>query len=254
MLKKLIFASIFCTVFLVSVFHASGQQPTTPELELAGLIMNADRSLDLSEPHKAESYLLQAKQIILQNPNISNNLQGHYNKVAGKMYMKSSLNQALVYFNNAISRFSGNALEQARVDLFIGIAYYHAGDLNASAFYFGSSKEYFILSEDDANLAQTLNNLGVVAFRQGNAAAAIDYCEQALLINNEENSQLNAVRNQLNLNYFIDLSTIALEEYYQALINDLGGGGTSGSGTTITTNGSGTVVAGGGSGNGGSVN
>lgn len=238
MLKKSIFTVVFCLALTLTVFHVNAQQPDSKEIELANLVTAADTSLDLNESETAERYLFQAKEIISQNPGINVSLQGHFNKVSGKLYMKSSFNQALEYFNTASMLFEGDPAEQIRVNFFVGVAYYYADDLDTAKVYFNEAKEYFILIEDDLNLAQALNNLGVIAFKQRDEAAAIDFCRQALLINIEFNASLNASRNRFNLDYFSDLSYLTIEF-------GGGGGGGSGSGTTVNTGGGGTIVVGG---------
>ncbi|MGC2237750.1 MAG: hypothetical protein WA584_16420 [Pyrinomonadaceae bacterium] len=248
MLKKSIFTLLFCAVLALTVFGAKAQESATKETELANLVLKADTSLDLNESEPAKYCLSQAKEIIAQNPGISINLQGHFNKVSGKLYMKSSFNQALEYFNIALSQFAREPLEQARVNFFVGIAYYYANDPITAKVYFSQAKEYFILNKDDANLAQALNNLGVIAFKQANEETAVGFCHQALLINIELKNSLNASRNRFNLNYFSDSSSLNVEDDYKSINNELegGGGNSSGSGTTINTGGSGTVVVGGG--------
>lgn len=246
MLKKSIFTVLFWLALTLTVFHVNAQVPTPKEIELANLISAADTSLDLNEAGTAEQYLFQAQEIIVQNPEVNESLQGHFNKVSGKLYMKSSFNQAIEYFNTALMQFDGDPSEQMRVNFFIGIAYYYASDLDTAKIYFNQAKEYFILSEDDPNLAQALNNLGVVAFKQRDEAAAVDFCRQALLINIEIDASFNASRNRFNLDYFSDLSSLRIENEYKSITIELGGGGGgSGSGTTVNTGGSGTIVVGG---------
>jgi tetratricopeptide (TPR) repeat protein len=248
MLKKSIFTLLFCAVLALMGFQANAQELTTKEIELANLVLKADTSLDLNEYETAKFYLSQAKEIIVQNPGININLQGHFNKASGKLYMKNSFNEALEYFNIALSQFNRNPLEQARVNFFVGIAYYYANDSITAKVYFSQAKEYFILNKEDTNLAQALNNLGVIAFKQGDEEAAVDFCHQALLINTVLKDSLNASRNRVNLEYFSDLSSLSIENVHKSINSELdgGGGNSSGSGTTINTGGSGTVVVGGG--------
>jgi tetratricopeptide (TPR) repeat protein len=251
MLKKSIFTLLFCAVLALTGLHANGQEPDPKEIELTDLVLKADRGLDLNEFEIARRYLSQAKEIIVQNPEINIGLQGHFNKVSGKLYMKSSFNQALEYFNIALSQFEDNPSEKARINLFIGITYYYTNDLRTAEIYFSEAKEYFSLSKDTANLAQALNNLGVIALQKGNDEAAADFFRKALLINTELRHLVNASRNSFNLDYFSDSSSLTIKNDSKSIITDLeGGGGTSGSGTTINTSGSGTVVVGSGSGGG----
>ena len=242
MLKKSIFALSVCAFFAVTVFKVSGQELTDNELELKNLIVKADRRLNFDEPYAAREYLYQAEQIIIQNPNIDNDLQGHFYKVSGKVHMKSSLSQALGFFNTANSRFAGNAVEQSRVNLFKGIAYYYANDFNTAKVYFDAAKAYFIENEDEEYLVQALNNLGVVAFRQGNRSAAVALCEQALSVSSRTDNYISELRIQFNLDYFSEMASSDIEGYYERANGSFGGSGSSGSGTTIKTGGGGTVV------------
>lgn len=242
MLKKLIFALSVCAFLAFTVFNANGQQLTANELELKSLILKADKRLNFDEPYAAREYLSEAEQIIVQNPNINNNLQGHFYKVSGKIHMKSSPAQALGYFDAANSRFAGNAVEQSRVNLFKGIAYYYADDLNTAEVYFDAAKAYFIENEDDEYLVHSFNNLGVVAFRKGNQSAAVALCQQALSVNSGTDNYISELRIQFNLDYFSGTASSDIESYYERATTASGGGGSSGSGTTVNTGGGGTVV------------
>lgn len=242
MLKRLVFALSVCAFFAFTVFNVNGQQSGDEEVELKNLIVKADRRLNFDDSETAREYLYQAEQIILQNPGIDSDLQGHFYKVSGKIHMKSSLNQALGYFSAANARFAGNAVERSRVELFMGIAYYYANDLNTAQFYFNKAKTYFIENGDDEYLAHALNNLGVIAFRHGNASAAVDFCEEALIVNSETENFISKLRIQFNLDYFTEATTSDIEDYYEQANIAFGGGGSSGSGTTVKTGGGGTVV------------
>jgi tetratricopeptide (TPR) repeat protein len=212
------------------------------ESEFADLIIAADAELDSNDRAGAEQFLLQGNQILNQNPGINTFLKGHFNKVYGKFYMAYDAAIALQYFNTAISQFSGNALEQAETKMFIGIAHYHAGNYTIATSYFEEAKAIFDSQGDMQKSAQALNNLGVVAFQQGNAETAVILCNRSLSINNEIGNRVNADRNQHNLAVFTGDS--ASQFYTLPPVNSqerLGGTGT-GSGSTITTSGSGTVV------------
>jgi tetratricopeptide (TPR) repeat protein len=124
----------------------------------------------------------------------------------------------------------------------MGIAYYYANDLSTAQVYFDTAKAYFTENEDDESLAQALNNLGVVAFRQGNASAAVELCEQALLVNSETENYISKLRIKFNLDYFTGAASSDIEDYYEQANISFGGGGSSGSGTTVKTGGGGTVV------------
>ncbi|MCD9188594.1 MAG: tetratricopeptide repeat protein [Pyrinomonadaceae bacterium] len=252
MLKQAVFTILFFAITAFTVFHANAQTPTAEESELATLIVKADTSFDMDQIETAEEYLLEAKKIIVRNPEIDVNLQGHFNKVSGKLYMKNSFAQALEYFNVAARNFDRNEAESAQIKMFTGIAYYYANDLRMAELYFQEAKGYFSLSRDNAGLAQVLNNLGIIAYEQGNEEAAAEHCRQALALNLALANTLNASRNQSNLDYFTN------SEFHFGSKNaesknervDNGGGGGSGSGTTVNTGGGGTVVVGGNGGGG----
>src|SRR5215213_3763082 len=196
---------IFIMLLLVGVGHKSilsaeaNNNLSIAEAEFADLIVTADIKLDLNDRSGAEQYLIQANQILSQNPNIDVFLKGHYNKVYGKLYMAYNATIALQYFNTSISQFSGNILEQAEAKMFIGITYYYAGNYTAAQNYFEEAKVVFDSRGDMQKSAQVLNNLGVLYYRQGNAQNAEQYCQSSLSINNAIGNRLNAVRNQQNL-------------------------------------------------------
>lgn len=253
MFKRAVFTILFFAVAALTVFHANAQTPTAEESELTTLILKADTSFDLGQIETAEAYLMEANEMIVRNPGIDVNLQGHFNKVSGKLYMKSSFARALEYFNIAALKFNRNEAESAQVKMFTGIAYYYASDLRMAELYFQEAKEYFILNRDNAGLAKVLNNLGIIAYKQGNEETAAEFCRQALALNLELENDLDASRNQSNIDYFTN------SEFHFGNKNnesknvrvDHGGGGGSGSGTTVNTGGGGTVVVGGSGGSGG---
>ncbi|HQU86147.1 MAG TPA: tetratricopeptide repeat protein [Pyrinomonadaceae bacterium] len=250
MFRKTVFTAVIFAISLTAYLQVNAQ--TSEETELANLITKADSNFDLNKLEPAAEYLVQAKKIIDRNPSIDTNLQGHFYKVSGKLSMKNSFAEALEYYNLASTKFDRNNAEIARVKFFIGIAYYYAKDFRTAELYFQEAKEYFTLNRDNANLAQTLNNLGVTAFEQGNKESAIELCRHALAINLELENTLNASRNQSNLDYFNGNEFYVPNKNSQTkpVIIDHGGGGGSGSGTTVDTSGGGTVTVGGG-GNGG---
>ncbi|MDQ3802144.1 MAG: tetratricopeptide repeat protein [Acidobacteriota bacterium] len=214
---------------------------TTAETEFADLIVAADVKLDLNDRTNAEQYLLQANQILTQNPSINTYLQGHFNKVNGKLYMTNNAVTALQYFNTSLSQFFGNSLEQAETKMFIGIAYYHAGSYATAKSYFEEARTTFDLQNDMQKSAQALNNIGVVYFRQGDAQNAQIFCQNSLDINNQIGQRLNANRNQYNLAVFAGNSSATVANPLDGE-NNQAAGGTGTSGSTITTSGSGTVV------------
>ena len=240
---------VFVCLFLTSL-TVKGQNPTSIESEFADFIIKADSDFNAGDSQMAEENLFQANEILSANPNLDRTLQGHFNKVNGKLYMQSSLNTALAYFNTAFSQFSDTPSEQAQVKMFIGIAYLYANDLAAAEMYFNESNDFFSANDDRESLAQSLNNLGVLRFQQGDTQTAVSLCDQAFAINTNAGNYAEASKNQENINRFLGNGFMAKTDDKKAepeIINH-GGGGSSGSGTEINTNGSGTVVTGSGGG------
>jgi tetratricopeptide (TPR) repeat protein len=173
--------------------------------------------------------------------------------------MKTSESTALSYFNLAYSQFSGNTSEQYRTKLFIGIAYFYANKLSLADSQFRQAKSYFEANSDTLNLAQALNNIGVVYYKNGDYQNALAFCQQALDLNISLGNTLNANRNQSNINDILTSSNrlmldkpdfIATEEIFDTDVSDttflFGGGGTTTNDTTINTSGSGTTSTNGG--------
>lgn len=241
-LTKLIFIMLLSLIAVhKSVISAEANSNlTSAETDFANLIVAADVKLDLNDRTNAEQYLLQANQLLTQNPNINIFLQGHFNKVSGKLYMTNNAATALQYFNTSLSQFFGNSLEQAETKMFIGIAYYHAGNYATAKSYFDEAKATFDLHSDMQKSAQVMNNIGVVYFRQGDLLNAQTFCQNSLNINNQIGQRLNANRNQYNLAVISGDGSASLS-YPPEGEQAMGGTGT-GSGSTITTSGSGTVV------------
>lgn len=242
-------AVVFVCLFLMSL-TVNGQTPTSIESEFAALIIKADNDFNSGDSRMAEENLFQANEILSANPNIDHTLQGHFNKVNGKLYMQTSLNTALAYFNTAFSQFSDTPSEQAQVKMFIGIAYLYANDLAAAETYFNESNDFFSANDDRESLAQSLNNLGVLRFQQGDTQSAVSLCSQAFAINTNAGNSAEASKNQENINRFLGGGFLAEnnDDKVESEIINHGGGGTTGSGTEINTNGSGTVVTGSGGG------
>lgn len=239
---------IFITLLLLGAAHKSvlsvdGQlNLSVTETEFADLVKAADVKLDLNDRASAEQYLIQANQILSQNQNIHIFLQGHYNKVYGKLYMAYDATIALQYFNASVSQFSGNTLEQAEARMFIGITHYYAGSYTLAKSYFEDAKAVFDAQGDLKKSAQATNNLGVVYFRQGNTSSAQNLCQSSLNINTQIENKLNAIRNQQNLAAIAGTLTSSLRIFFENEINSAAGGTGTGTGSTITTSGSGTVV------------
>ncbi len=243
---------VFVCLFLTSL-TVKGENATSIESEFAALIIKADSDFNSGDSRLAEENLFQANEILTANPNLNSTLQGHFNKVSGKLYMHTSLNTALAYFNTAFSQFSDKPSEQAQVKMFIGIAYLYANNLAAAEMYFNESNDYFSSHDDRESLAQSLNNLGVLRFQQGDTQTAVSLCSQAFAINTYAGNSAEASKNQENINRFLGGGFLAENNDDKAepeIINH-GGGGSSGSGTEISTSGSGTVVTGSGGGGGG---
>jgi tetratricopeptide (TPR) repeat protein len=241
---------IFLMLLLLGAAHKSilsaeaSASVSTAEAEFTNLIVTADIKLDLNDRTTAAQYLTQANNLLTQNPNIDIFLQGHFNKVYGKLYMANDAATALQYFNTSVSQFSGNLLEQAEAKMFIGITYYYAGNYTAAKNYFETAKNTFDLQGDMQKSAQALNNLGVVYFRQGDAQNALTFCQNSLNINTVIGQRMNAFRNQQNLAVITGGSTNGLSNplFDEEDTNQAAGGTGTGSGSTITTSGSGTVV------------
>jgi tetratricopeptide (TPR) repeat protein len=241
---------IFIMLLLVGVGHKSilsveaNNNFTLAEAEFADLIVEADIKLDVGDRASAEQFLIQANQILNQNPNIDVFLKGHYNKVYGKLYMAYNAGIALQYFNTSISQFSGNIVEQAEAKMFIGITYYYAGNYTAAKNYFEEAKTVFDSRADMQKSAQALNNLGVLYYRQGDALNAVQFCQSSLNINNAIGNRVNSVRNQQNIAIMTGVGSLeALSDWLEEEIIEAAGGTGTGSGsTTITTSGGGTVV------------
>ncbi|MCU0350806.1 MAG: hypothetical protein MUF43_08250 [Flavobacterium sp.] len=100
------------------------------EAEFTSLVSKADSSLHNGDSLTSQSFLAQAEIILSADSTINTYLQGHYNKVKGKHFMRTSESMALGYFNRALTQFSGNTLEQYRTRLFIGITYFYANNIN----------------------------------------------------------------------------------------------------------------------------
>lgn len=250
MIKIKTYFVILLVCLLSITVTADAQTLTSAEIDFANFIVKADINLEKSDVQTAENELSQANAILLSNPNIDQSLQGHFYKVKGKFYMKDSLNTALSYFNTSLSRFSGAPSEQAKVKIFIGIAYFYANNFNTSRNYFNEAKTFFLINEDQASLAQVINNLGILAYQDGNSGNAVSLCDQAFSINTNIGESSEASKNQQNITYFLNGQYSGSnngndEDKGPEPVNH-GGGGTSGSGTTIDTSGGGTIVVNGG--------
>jgi tetratricopeptide (TPR) repeat protein len=229
------------------------------DAEFSSLVSKADSSLQSGDSLSSQNFLAQAELILSADPTISTFLQGHYNKVKGKQFMKTSESIALGYFNRALTQFSGNTLEQYRTRLFIGITYFYANKLSLADREFRQAKSYFEANNDTQNLAQALNNIGVIYYKNGDYRNALAFCQQAFDLNTGLGNTLNANKNQSNIS---DIQTsadrltfdksdfIATDEIFDTDVSDLavlfGGGGTTTNDTTVNTSGSGTTSTNGG--------
>jgi tetratricopeptide (TPR) repeat protein len=250
MLKKSPVTLTFFVCLVWTNIFANTQTPA--EVEFADLVKKADSSFDLGNYQVSERYLSEANLVLARNPEINKILQGNFNTVMGKHYMDKSLDTALDYFNRALALLSGNGSSKAETELFVGIAYYYAGEYRLAKSYLAASKEIFLASKDNENLAQVLNNEGVIAFMEGDAETATNLCTQALAVNLEIENSINAAKNQQNIDFFNGRTSLSFDNTNgydtdsKRPIRKDGGGGTSGSGTGVGTGGGGTVVVGGG--------
>lgn len=243
---KVYFVTILVCLFLIAA-SANAQVLSSAENDFANFIVKADIALSGGSKQSAETQLAQANAILAANQNISRNLQGHFYKVKGKLYMRSSMSTALSYFDISFSCFSDTPSEQARVKTFIGITYFYARDFDVAEAYFNEARAFFISINDNSGLAQTVNNLGILAYQDGDAETAVLLCNQAFSINVNLGESSEAAKNQQNIVYIEnnDLS-FSRKNYKEPVVIGNGGGGSSGSGTTINTNGGGTIVVSGG--------
>ena len=158
----------------------------------------ADVYLDLGNRDKAEQIMLSLDIA----GNASDYIKGIYHKISGKLSMNSDKEKALDNFNKAKSFFNGNDLELNETKLFTGNTYFYAKDFDSAKNLYEQSKQFFELQNDKTNLAQILNNLGVINYRQNDLQNAIANGEYALSINIETQNDLNKARNLINLMYF----------------------------------------------------
>jgi CHAT domain-containing protein len=134
--------------------------------------------------------------------NSSSYIKGVFNKISGKLLMKTDKANALKFFNKANLYFAGDEHEQAEVSMFIGNTNYYAKTYSTAKSYYEQAKIIFEHQNNQLNIAQIENNLGIVFYNQKDYQAAILNCENALAINIELDNELNKARNQINLMYF----------------------------------------------------
>jgi tetratricopeptide (TPR) repeat protein len=242
--KSTVTLTVFVCVTWLCIL-ANGQ--TSADDRFAVLVKKADSSFNLSDRQSAESYLSEANEILSQNSGISKILQGNSKTVQGKLFMESSLETSLGYFNEALNLAAASRSSQAETKLFIALAYYYSADYKTAQIYLAESKEFFLTNRDNENYAQVLNNEGVIAFMEGDAETANTLCRQALSINLEIGNSINAEKNRQNLD-FITGRTVTKKGYNNKSVKAEGGGGNTGSGTGVGTGGGGTVIIGGGGG------
>jgi tetratricopeptide (TPR) repeat protein len=245
MLRK---STVTLTVFVCIIWLCiPANAQTSADNQFAVLVKKADSSFNSGDRQSTERYLNEANAVLSQNSGISKILQGNSKTVQGKLFMESSLESSLNYFNEALKLVTGNRSSQAETKLFIALAYYYSGDYKTAQRYLAESKEFFSANRDNANYAQVLNDEGVIAFMEGDAQTANELCRQALSINLEIGNSINAAKNQQNID-FINGRTINNSGYNKKPITKEGGGGNTGSGTGVGTGGGGTVIIGGGGG------
>jgi CHAT domain-containing protein len=166
---------------------------------LLAAIKLADVYFDLGDVRRAEEII--ASLVIPESSN-DYNIKGIFNKVSGKLVMKTDMIKALDFFNKANTFFVGNDHEKAETSMFIGNTYYYAKNYATAKTYYNQAKTSFELQNDQLNLAQIFNNLGVISYYQKDYQSAILGCENALAINISMQNELNVARNQINLMYF----------------------------------------------------
>ncbi len=166
---------------------------------LLAAIKLADVYFDLGDARRAEDIMVSL--VIPENSN-DYGIKGLFNKISGKLVMKTDVAKALDFFNKANSFFVGNDHEKAETLMFIGNTYYYAKNYATAKTYYNQAKTSFEVQNDQLNLAQIFNNLGVISYYQKDYQPAILSCENALAINISMQSELNIARNQINLMYF----------------------------------------------------
>lgn len=177
-------------------FRLNYKEPADEYLKAS--IKLADVYVDLNLKEKAGQILSS----LALPENAPDSIKGHFNKVSGKLYMKTDKEKALGFFKQAFSNFSDDEREQNEIKMFIGNALLYAKDFQGAKNYYEQAKIGFEQQNDRRNLAQTLNNLGVVYYAKDEIQAAIAACENALMINTENPNELNKARNLINLMYF----------------------------------------------------
>ncbi len=181
---------------LLEAARANSVNAVTENL-LASLKL-ADVYFDFGDGERAAAII----SAIMIPENSNNYTKGVFNKISGKLAMKTDKDKALGFFNKANSYFIGNNREQTETAMFIGNTYYYAKNYIIAKIYYEQSKTSFEAQNDRLNLAQIYNNLGVISFAQKEYQLAISSCETALAINIELQNELNVSRNLINLMYF----------------------------------------------------
>lgn len=170
----------------------------TPAENALATIKLADIYYDLGNHGKAEEILL----ALDLSGAASEYIKGLFNKVSGKIFANKDKNKSLDHFSRANSFLAGNESELNEIKLFTGNTHFYARDFIAAKNFYEQSKPYFEIQNDKNNLAQILNNLGVISYSQDDAPTAINECQHALALNIETHSELNKARNLINLMYF----------------------------------------------------
>ena len=170
-----------------------------PENLLASLKL-ADVYLDLGDQRKAEE-LIDAVKL---PENASDYLKGVFNKISGKLYIKTDREKAIAFFTKSKTFFNGDEEETAQLLVFFGNAHYFSKDYKSAKLFYEQAKSSFERPNNSSELAQALNNLSVIYYTQKEYAAAIASCESSLSINTEMQDDLNRARNLINLMYFYE--------------------------------------------------
>jgi CHAT domain-containing protein len=174
---------------------------TISENLLASLKL-ADIYLELGNHKKAEEIIVS----LSISENLPDYIKGVFYKISGKLYMKSDKEKALNFFNKAKLLFNGNEDESAQLLIFFGNTHYYAKDYASAKPFYEQAKSSFERQNNLSDMAQVLNNLGVIYYIQKEYAPAIASCENALIINTEIQSDLNQARNLINLMYFHEIA------------------------------------------------
>lgn len=160
----------------------------------------ADVYIDLGNQQKAGEIL--ASLTITED--LPDYVKGIFNKISGKLFMKTDRERSLAFFNKAGVFLDEDDDESAHLLLFTGNTHFYARDYPSARSFYERAKADFERQNNSAELAQVLNNLSVIHYNQRDYAAAIAVCENALNINIEARNTIDQARNLINLMYFYE--------------------------------------------------